>query len=214
MANHNAPIASIEVQGLVYDALIAVAGLKLPSATDSNERAVSIRDRTLELLWLPERDYFALGTDYDSDGTLRIIKTPSANAAALLDTSFFDKLSTEERTRYTTAIITRIFSKDFLTNVGIRSRALSEGHLIPFWDYHGSYVSWPKETYDIAKGLKRQGFPKLSTQLENRLLNIVLKTKQYAEFYYVDEHGRILIHAPNAHSYSELFVAFRGYFGI
>jgi hypothetical protein len=53
--------------------------------------------------------------------------------------------------------------------------------------------------------LRRQGFAKLAAQLENRLLNIIFKTRQYAEFFYVDEHNRILQHAPKQHTRSELF---------
>lgn len=209
LANHNAPIASIELQGLAYDALLAAATLNIGDAAANKKRARQLRDRTIELLWQPERQYFALGTDYDTDGELRIITTETANPAALLDTRFFDDMPEADQQQYLTGIIKKIFSKDFLTSVGIRSRSLADAQVIPFWDYHGSYASWPKETYDIAKGLRRQGFGQLSDQLENRLLNIVLKTRQYAEFFYVDEHGRILSYAPSGTSKSaqkEVFV--------
>lgn len=192
MANHDKPIASIEVQGLSYDALLAAAKLFPDRSEEYIERAHSFRDRTIKLLWLPNRKYFALGLNYDSSGEVKILTTPTANPAALLDTKFFDDLPAEERRSYVSAIVRRITSKDFLTYAGIRSRSLDMAHLVPFWDYHGSYVSWPKETYDIAKGLRRNGFPELALQLENRLLNLVVKTGEYPEFVYVDEWGRIL----------------------
>lgn len=147
-------------------------------------------------MWLPDRDYFALGTDYDDQGNLRIIRTTTANPAALLDTGFFDTLPAAARTSFVEAIARTMFGPDFLTDAGIRSRALSAGDLVDHWDYHGSFVSWPKETYDIAKGLRRQGLPKLAQQLENRLLNIVLRVQEYPEFVYVDGWGRVLSGAP------------------
>jgi glycogen debranching enzyme len=204
IANHDRPIASIEVQGLAYDALLAAARFFPKKATDYLEQALQLRDRTIELLWQPERQYFALGLDYDEKGRRRIIQTATANPAGLLDTHFFDDLEPAERDTYVTALVRRIMDKDFLTSAGIRSRSLQGAHLIPFWDYHGSYVSWPKETYDIAKGLRRQGLPKLAYQLENRLLNLVLKTRDYPEFVYVDEGGRVLAGAPHTHPHGEL----------
>lgn len=203
-ANHNRPIASIEVQGLAYDALITAAQLWPDQSTDYTSRAHTLRDQTIKYLWQPDRRYFALGLDYDSENKLRTITTPTANPAALLDTGFFDDLPTEDRRHYVSALVERITSKDFLTNGGVRSRSLDMAHLVPFWDYHGSYVSWPKETYDIAKGMRRQGFDSLSRQLENRLLNIVLKTREYPEFVYVDGWGRLLTGKPSTHAHGNI----------
>jgi glycogen debranching enzyme len=197
LANHDQPIASIEVQGLVYDALRAAAYFFPDEAATYQERSVQLRDRTLALLWQPERNYFALGLDFTPQGKLRVIETVTSNPAGLLDTTFFDNLPTTKRQKFIEAIVRRIMGEEFLTNVGIRSRALTAASLVPFWDYHGSYVSWPKETYDIAKGLRRHGFTRLSKQLENRLLNIVLKTRDYPEFVYVDAAGRILAGPPS-----------------
>ena len=196
-ANHDAPIASIEVQGLAYDGLLAAARFFPEQAAKYRQAAEELRDRTIELLWQESDQYFAVGCDYGSTGKLRVINTSTANPAALLDTGFFDNLKGTEREKYITGIVSTIMGNDFLTGAGIRSRALSTAHLVDFWDYHGSFVSWPKETYDIAKGLRRQGFPTLSRQLENRLLNIVLKAHEYPEFVYVDEWGRVLAGAPS-----------------
>lgn len=204
MANHDRPIASIEVQGLAYDALISAAQLLPKHAEEYTHLATTLRDATIEQLWQPERNYFALGLDYTPDGRKRIITTPTANPGALLDTYFFKLLPAAKRHLYISAIVERITSKDFLTNAGIRSRSLSAAELVPFWDYHGSYVTWPKETYDIAKGLRRNGFNRLGRQLENRLLNILLKTRQYPEFVYVDGFGRVLAGTPSPHAHGNM----------
>ncbi len=200
--NHSRPVASIEVQGLAYDALVAVAEYFPDRAEKLKAAAAQLRDRTIELTWQPQRKYFALGVDYTQEGKLRVIKTTTANPASLLNSNFFGRLPGEKKRDYVSAIVQNIMGPEFLTDAGIRSRALSEANLIPFWDYHGSYVSWPKETYDIAKGLRRQGFPKLARQLENRVLNVVHKNRGYPEFLYVDPRGRVLGSSCNAHRHT------------
>lgn len=204
-ANHDRPIASVEVQALAYDALTAAATFFPEMSVELLEHAYKLRDQTIKLLWQEKMHYFALGIDYDNDNNIRVIQTQTANPAALLDSGFFDWLDQKDREKYVCAIVRKIMSKNFLTSAGIRSRSLSAAHLVDFWDYHGSFVAWPKETYDIAKGLRRHGLPKLGRQLENRLLNIVLKTHEYPEFVYVDEWGRVLAHKrPVEHTHGEL----------
>jgi glycogen debranching enzyme len=205
-ANHDAPIASIEVQGLAFDALQTASKIFPEKRQVLRVKAERLRDTVIDKLWLHDKDYFALGTDYDDSGKLRIITTKTANPAALLDSAIFKGLPENEQQKYVGAIIAHIFSADFLTNAGIRSRALSAGNVVPFWDYHGSYVTWPKETYDIAKGLRRQGMPNLAKQLENRLINIVLKALEYPEFVYVDEWGQALVGKPAKHAHGDVVV--------
>jgi glycogen debranching enzyme len=205
-ANHEMPIASIEVQGLAYDALMGAAKLLPSRAKEWKKAAEKLHDKTIKLFWQKDKQYFALGIDFNEHGKARVITTSSANAAALLDTTFFDHIPTEEKRKYVFGILRTILSDDFLTDAGIRSRALSESKLVPFWDYHGSYTSWPKETYDIAKGLRRQGFPKLGIELENRLINVVKAMRSYPEFLYIDKRGRVLGIAQSSHGHGELIL--------
>jgi glycogen debranching enzyme len=149
-----------------------------------------------------DNEDFALGTDFDEKGKLRIIKTTTANPASLLNSRFFEELEQSEKETYVSGIVRNIMGTEFLTDAGVRSRGLSEANLIPFWDYHGSYVSWPKETWDVAKGLRRQSFPALSKQLENRLLNVIKKSRGYPEFLYVDPRGRVLGSSSAAHRHT------------
>ncbi|MBI2009091.1 hypothetical protein HYS84_01620 [Candidatus Saccharibacteria bacterium] len=200
--NHSRPVASIEVQGLAYDALIESAELFPQRSQEFKNKAQKLRDRTIELLWLPDRNYFALGVDYDQEGDLRIIETQTANPASLLNSGFFDGLAKDVKEMYVSGVIRNIMGTEFLTDAGVRSRALSEANLIPFWDYHGSFVSWPKETFDVSKGLRRHGFLQLAKQLENRLLNVVRKSRGYPEFLYVDPRGRVLGASSNAHRHT------------
>lgn len=203
-ANHKLPIASIEVQGLAYDALLYGAKLLPERAEELTKRAEQLQARTIELLWRLDRHYFALGIDHREDDSLRSIETMTANPAELLDTMFFDNLPKAEKKQYVSGIARNIMGSDFLTDAGIRSRSLSENKLVKYWDYHGSFTSWPKETYDIAKGLRRQGFPKLAEELENRVLNVVRKSRSYPEFVYVDYRGRVLAGSPSAKEHGEV----------
>ncbi len=192
LVNHNSPIASIEVQGLAYDALWLAGEMGISSHNNLKNIAWQLRDRTIALLWQPDAKYFALGLDYDALGNLRQIKTKAANPAALLDTRFFDDLNQLLYKKYVSAIVETIMGSDFLTDAGIRSRALSMAKVIDYWDYHGSHTTWPKETNDIARGLRRQGFIRLAMQLENRLLNAVKRADTYPEFVYIDDSGQML----------------------
>lgn len=196
--NHDQPIASIEVQGLVYDALVAMADFFPEEAKDAIAYAKTLRDRTIELLWLSDRQYFALGLDYAPDGSMRPIRTITSNPASLLDTAFFNSLPELDQHQYVSALVRRIMGSDFLTNAGVRSRSLTGAHLVSFWDYHGSYVSWPKDTYAIVRGLRRQNLPRLARQLENRLINLVRRTRDYPEFVYIDGWGRVLPGIPKS----------------
>lgn len=205
-ANHELPIASVEVQAVAYDALVLAAQHFGHKQEHFNEVAKRLRDRTIELLWQPKRNYFALGIDYGQNKKLRVIKTLTANPAELLDSCLFDDLSDEDKQLYVGSIAREIMGSNFLTDAGIRSRALSEADVVKIWDYHGSYTTWPKETYDIAKGLRRQGFGRLAVELENRLINIVRALKAYPEFIYVDYRGRILGAASAPHRHAQTLV--------
>lgn len=191
-ANHSRPIASIEAQALAYDALVMAADMLAGYRRNLLRLAEKVRDETIRLFWWPERDYFALGLDYNNRNQPRIFQVMTANPAEMLNSRLFDGLAGQARQKYVSALAREIMGTEFLTDAGIRSRALSEAELVDFWDYHGSYTSWPKETYDIAKGLRRHGLPMLARELENRLLNVTRAVRAYPEFFYVDGRGRIL----------------------
>ena len=98
--NHSRPVASIEVQGLAYDALMVSAELFGQRSQELKNKARKLRDRTIELLWLPHRNYFGLGVDYDQEGDLRIIETQTANPASLLNCGFFNDLAKDVKEKY------------------------------------------------------------------------------------------------------------------
>jgi len=189
-------IASIEVQGYAYDALMAASELKILT-DDENNKYVSLarklQENTLKLMWIDDVDkpYFAIGLDRDNNGATRQIMTCTSNTAAVLDSNLLLDLPENDRLKYVQPITDIIMSEDFITDVGVRTRSLKHKDLINIADYHGSLVSWPKDTYDIAKGLRRHGFTDPATELENRLLMAAQKSNDFYEFYYVDSLGEV-----------------------
>jgi glycogen debranching enzyme len=193
-ANFSRPIASIEVQGLAYDALMEASWLfsdDLESVKRWQQLAKHIQQAVITQFWMPDYHYFAEALDRGRDGAVRQVQTLTSNPAELLDTALFDTLPAKERYKFVGAIVGMVYSDEFLTDVGVRCRALRHIDLIDFADYHGSWAVWAKATYDIAKGLRRQGFGKLAEQLEQRILNATRLSGWHYEFWYVDESGRV-----------------------
>src|SRR5207302_1222675 len=110
--------------------------------------------------------------------------------ALLLDTALFDGLPAANR--YVAGVVRRICSPDFMTEVGIRCRSASERGLVDFQDYHGDWTVWMKETFDMARGLERQGLPRLARQVGIRLLNGVNVAGAHVEFLYVSPDQRVM----------------------
>ncbi len=197
LANHDYPVATIELQGLAYDALTKGTALfsgdkdKLGNITDLRLLAQEVRLQTLNQFWMPDQNYFAVALDRDEYGQYRKVRTIESNAAELLNTDLFDGLPDNVKQPYIDGIVNTIYSNNFLTSVGIRCRSLEYAGLVDYWDYHGSHAVWPKETYDIAKGLVKQGFPELGKQLIYRMRNGIKTEQTFAELFYVDSDGTV-----------------------
>ncbi|MDQ6692666.1 MAG: hypothetical protein M3Z13_07860 [Candidatus Dormibacteraeota bacterium] len=190
LANSDAPIAAVEVQGYAYDALLGAARLFETHAVEWRERAQALRERVMRHLWMPAESYFAMGLDRDGGGQARWIDSIASNGALLLDTALFDGLPAADL--YVAGLVRRICSPDFMTEVGIRCRSASEAGLVDFQDYHGDWTVWMKETFDVARGLERQGLPWLARQIGIRLLNAVNVAGAHVEFPYVSPDQRVM----------------------
>jgi glycogen debranching enzyme len=190
LANSDAAIAAVEVQGYAYDALLGAACFFETRAAEWRERAEALRQRVIRRLWMPAESYFAMGLDRDSRGRVRWIDSIASNGALLLDTGLFDGLPGADR--YVAGLVRRICSPDFMTEVGIRCRSTREGGLVDFQDYHGDWTVWMKETFDVVRGLERQGQPWLARQIGIRLLNAVNIAGAHVEFLYVSPDQRVM----------------------
>lgn len=223
LANHQAPIAPIEVQGYVYDALTKAAEIfkdRMPDkAKHWIELAAEIQRRTLELFWMEDEQYFASALDRTKDGKLRQVRMLSANAALLLNSDILKNLPLEQQKKYVTGIVRKIFSPEFLTEVGFRCRSLRDKGLVKvkgtekiLSDYHGSNAVWTKLAEDLADGLKRYEFYRLEEQVNDRIINsnniismirserkaepkaVIDKPEdkyEFPEFFYVDDNGEV-----------------------
>ncbi len=195
LANSDWPIATIELQGHAYEALLKAAKLFIVDNPDKaiywSSLAKKLQKVVLEKFWLPDRGYFAMAMDRDTKGNYRLVKTLTSDQTELLNTDIFSTLSYFEKEKYITGIIQHVYADTFLTDVGIRCRSLHYDKLVDFWDYHGSRAVWIKATYDFVKGLDRQGFHQLAKQLKFRILNGIRVSGTYVELFYVAPNGQV-----------------------
>ncbi len=192
--NYDAPVAPVEVQGVAYDALRGAAALIRETdplhAARWERLSQSLQSRILSAFWMPKEGYFAMALDrHPVTGAVRKVETLSSNPGTLLDTTLFDNLPIDLYRTYVGGIVQHIMRKDFLTGVGVRCRSLKHASLTGYADYQGSQTVWPKETYDIAKGLRKHGFSRLARALEVRLLNGMNSSGAHVEFLYAPVSG-------------------------
>lgn len=185
-ANHDAGIASVEVQAYAYDALLDAGGLYEKSgeykhATSVRERAHNLRRRILTDFWVDEdgsEGFFALGTDRDADGNLRRLAVRTSNMGYLLNSKVLDGDDTEV-VRKREATVRNLFRSDLLAAGGLRTLANSEKAFSPY-SYHNGGV-WPHDTALVANGLERHGYLGLAWNLRERIWRGVEKCKKFYE---------------------------------
>jgi glycogen debranching enzyme len=192
-ANINEYIAPLDVQGYAYDALVMSARLfekyQLASKAEVHRirtAASTLRENLFSSFWMEETQSFAMALDRDENHNPRLIKTPSSSQGALLDTRLFSDLDDQLRVKYVGGIVKSVYNSSFITDVGIRCRSKEYAYLTGFADYHGSWAVWAKESYDFAKGLRRQGFRNLSRDMANRIINSVNVSGANYELWYVN----------------------------
>ncbi len=215
IANHAAPIAPIEVQGYTYDAFTRGHQLlhrQHPGpAHQWKVLADTVQAQTFKLFWMPSKHYFAQALDrHPVTGVTRQITISSSNPALLLGTSIFDNLAKSLSQKYVEVLVRGIYSHQFLTPVGIRSRSLRFANVVGHHDYHGAWTVWPKETFNISRGLRRQGFARLANQLETCLVNGSIITQGYPEFFYCGPDNRVYFGPPQTHLHIDNFTLIRG----
>lgn len=197
LANADARVETIGLQGLAYDALVDGADLLESDMPDDARRwrelAMQVRDATLDAFWMPDERYFALAIDRDpADGvTPRRVRTITAMPTELLETGIFDELPDDERQAYVSAIVRTAHGPDLMTPAGIRSRSLRHAGSLPYPDYHGVLSCWGVANSMYAAGLARQGFGELADDLALRHIRALDAAGALYEFLYVDADGRV-----------------------
>ncbi len=193
-------LAAVELQGYAYDALLSAADIVATSEEEAaawRELAGAIQTQTQKELWMEKEHYFAMGLDRDPEGHPRQIQTLNLNSGLLLESGLLRNLDDEQRHNYLENLAYTIFSEDFLTPAGLRLRAKRHADLVKFADYHGCEVTWPKQTFDIAKGFRAHGLPQLADLLEACILHSVTEAGEFYEFFFVDSSGQPKYHYRN-----------------
>lgn len=192
-ANADGGIASLDVQGDAYDALLTAAGLFADNDKSHQWRqlASALQRQTIERLWMSNEQYFAMGLDRDESGNTRQIATLTSSSASLLASKILDG---ETQRPYVEPIVETIMSDDFITDAGVRLRARRHLPLLDFADYHGAMVTWPHETGVVIQGLHRHGYHEQASQLTDRLLHAVAAAGEFYEFFLVNQDGKVKYH--------------------
>ena len=165
VANHTAPVASLEAQALAYDALVEVGELH---AADRLARSVE------QHFWLG--DFYAIGVDRDpATGAPRPLSTRASNMGWLLRSRLLD--GREDRQR---RIVELLFSDEFLAKSGVRTLSNREVRFRSR-SYHNGTV-WPHDNYLISLGLEQRGFVDEAQELRRRLASFCRATHRFPEF--------------------------------
>ena len=148
----DAPIASAEVQGYVYDAKRRLAEIAREIWRDDalaaklERDAAELRCRFDDAFWLEERGFYALGLDHE--------KRPIDSLASNLGHLLWSGIVPEERRERVAALLT---GDKLWSGWGVRTMAVGEGAYNPLV-YHDGTV-WPHDNSLVAWGLARSGRP-------------------------------------------------------
>lgn len=198
LANYKRPLAYAEVQGMSIDALRSASAMieEDDRAPVWRHTADRIAAATLEKFWMEDDQYFASALERGDDGNWRQVTTRNISASWLLNTSLFHNLDNQDRERYIAPVVRRLFSDEFLTDLGLRTRSIKQpGTLHNVMEYHGAHTVWPMFTHLAVRGLLRHHMTRLASQLEHRVINTLKWSKQsggsFDEFYIVDNNGHV-----------------------
>jgi glycogen debranching enzyme len=194
LANFRRGITYTEVQAFVIDALEDTTHI-----LDTHERrhvwqetAHEMRKALLDDFWSKKDAFF--GSAYDRHG---LVMMPTVSAGWTLNTSLWDEVPKKRREEVISAVVKRLFSEDFLTPVGLRSRSLHSDQPLPgVIEYHGRLTVWPMFSFMVIEGLRRHRLHKLAEELENRVINGINASGNFEEFLVVDGGGHLLRSVP------------------
>lgn len=144
------PIALVEVQGYVYAAKLAVAGLwrragRTAKAEALEAEAAALRAAFNRDFWLPDMGCYALALEADK----RPLGVVSSNPGHLLWSGIADR----EKADLTAS---RLMTDDMFSGWGIRTLSTEERGYNPI-GYHLGTV-WPHDNSIVAAGFKRYGY--------------------------------------------------------
>lgn len=156
-----APIASVEVQGYFYSAMVKMA--KLASYMDDAvlskrliNQAKDFKERFHRAFWMEDKKYYALALDKYG----KQLKVITSNAGHLLETGILDQY-------YAELVAERLFQKDMFSGWGIRTLSANCVSYNPM-SYHNGSI-WPHDNSIIAYGLAKVGRLDLAVRITTSL---------------------------------------------
>lgn len=176
------PIASVEVQALAFDAARSTARLlrdETPELAARLQAAASrVRDAVLDILWLKDSGYFALGAHHlRPHGGYQPLSVASSNMGHLLDGDLLAGPEFEQVRRQT---VEKLFTPELLCAGGIRTLGTNEVRYRAGSYHNGS--CWPWDTAKISRGLRQYGFDNLAGVLAQRVVDVCVEFGGFPEF--------------------------------
>lgn len=190
LAHYKHDMSYVEAQAFAADALDDAARLLGDHERNEDWRhAASRLGRALTReFWMERDNYFASAIDRKGQIDMHNISPGWA-----LNVSLWHHLPEDERAAKISAIVRKLFSDDFLTPVGLRTRSLTQSQVLPgVVEYHGSNTVWPMFTFMVIEGLRRHRLYRLADELQNRLINGLNASGEFDEFFIVDPNGTLL----------------------
>ncbi|MCA1606173.1 MAG: hypothetical protein LC775_12040 [Acidobacteria bacterium] len=185
-------VASVEAQGLTYDALrdsewlYRKLGLgefvQAPHLERLVEQAKQIRRTVFKRFWCEEGDgvgYFALASDRDNHGSFRQLAVRSSNMGHLLQSQLLDG-NDEEVACKRASLVRALFAPDMICAAGLRTLSARETRYRSTHYHNGA--SWPWDTYTVAEGLQRHGYDSLASDLCARIWRTYEEYRGFPEF--------------------------------
>lgn len=190
LADYRNNITYVEVQALCADALHDMAHM-LPDHKMSHVwRKTALRMQHAMLKQFADKQGF-LASAIDSRG---VVDVANVSAAWTLNTSLWAEMSQHDQQKYVTGIVEKLFSDEFLTAVGLRSRAKSTvDPIAKTLDYHGSETVWPMFSFMAVEGLRRHRLHGLANQLEHRIVNGLNAIGDFPEFIIVARDDTVIV---------------------
>lgn len=193
-ANTHLPHSFLEAQAFSGDAL-EVASVLLAGKTEKvavyKETSHLMRKTLLTDYWSVQDGYFT-SMLAERDHVIKPLDVPNISAGWTLNTSWWDEVPVHDRSAKISSIVNRLFSDEFLTDVGLRTRSKYEKEpLGTMVDYHGSQTVWPMFNFMVIQGLRRHRMYRLAEQLERRVVNGINSVGTFAEFMIVNKQGQL-----------------------
>jgi glycogen debranching enzyme len=169
------PVALVEVQGYVYAAWIAMAGVyarmgRSSDAATLESKAAVLRQAVQDAFWMPGEGFFAMALD----GNKRQVDGITSNPGHLLWAGLPDS---EKASR----MVERLMAPDMFSGWGIRTMSAEMAAFSPI-SYHNGSI-WPHDNGLIIEGMHRYS----QNDAVRRTIDALLDASRWFPFYRLPE---------------------------